>query len=352
MCASGRCMKMIYVNKNRDISCEEWTQIVQELGLYDKLRNAREIVIKPNFAAGTYVDPKTHVMTDQDLLRSAIVFAHSVNPEAVISIAEADSTGYGYAFLKFEHLELPGSLQLPEETEKKVALLDLSRDRLQRVEDKKLIRYTNMDCQLWLSKRLLEADFVINLSNLKTHTVTGYTGACKNLFGCLPDFEKYHNHPFIHQTIHDLVVAIHPDLNVVDAFYGMERNGPVQGMDVDSGYRVFSDNPLEADSYAAATIGYRPEKVKYLRLLSRTLAVELTSDAKVIKKYKKASCFVRVMNSLGLGIQRFGLAVETFGHRIHTCPNVGNLCITIARPVLLRLFDYEQLKAWKRKIMK
>lgn len=343
---------MIYINKNRSISYEEWIKIVESLSLREKLQNARSVVIKPNFAAGTYVDPMTHVMTDQALLCSAVEFVHALNPDTVIWIAEADSTNYGYAFLKFEHLELPQSLHLSESTGAKVGLQDMSRDRLVHVEDKRLIRYTNIDCQLWLSKTLLDADFVINLSNLKTHTVTGYTGACKNLFGCLPDAEKYHNHPFIHQTIHDLVLAIQPGLNVVDAFYGMERNGPVQGIDVDTGYRVCSNDPVEADIYAATTIGYQPKKVKYLRLLCKTLGKTMETDATLIKKYQKASGFVRVMNALGLAIQRFGLAIETFGHRIHTCYNIMNLCITIARPLLLKVFDYEKLKEWKRKLLK
>lgn len=343
---------MIYTNRKRFISKEEWIRIIETLGLREKMLTAQKIVIKPNFAAGTYVESKTHVMTDQKLLCSTIEFVHNLNPEAMIYIAEADSTGYGYAFLKFEHLKLPQGLHLSESAGEKVGLLDMSRDRMVHVEDKRFIRYVNIDSQLWLSKTLLEADFIINLSNLKTHTVTGYTGACKNLFGCLPDAEKYHNHPFIHQTIHDLVLAIKPDLNVVDAFYGMERNGPVQGIDVDSGYRVCSSDPVEADIYAATTIGYQPKKVKYLRLLSKTLGRTMETDSVMVKKYQKASGFVRVMNSIGLAIQRFGLSIETFGHRIHTCHNLVDLCIMIVRPVLLRVFDYEKLKAWKRKLLK
>lgn len=343
---------MIYINKNRFISNEEWIQVISILGLDEKLKKAKEVVIKPNFAAGTYINPETHVMTDQKLLRNTIEFVHFINPEALVYIAEADSTGYGYAFLKFEHLELPQSLNLSGDTEEKVKLLDLSRDRLQRVEDKKLIRYINVDSQLWLSKTLLNAGFIINLSNLKTHTVTGYTGACKNLFGCLPDFEKYHNHPFIHQTIHDLVLSVKPDLNIVDGFYGMEKNGPVQGIDIDSGYRVFSDDPLEADIYAATTIGYNPKKIKYIRLISKTFQRKIKTDAEQIKGYRKVSTFVYIMNAIGLFIQQFGLAIETFGHRIHTCNNLLNLCVTVTRPILLRLFDYEKLKIWKKKIIK
>lgn len=343
---------MLYMNKNKDISFQEWTNIFAKLQLTDKLLNAKTIVIKPNFAAGTYIDPKTHVITDLDLVRSAVEYFVSVNKNAQIFIAEADSTGYGFAYLKFEHLKLPGSLGLSSKALKQVELLDLSRDRLQKYESEKLLRYINIDSQLWLSETLLNADLKVNLSNLKTHAVTGYTGACKNLFGCLPDFEKYHNHPYIHQVVHDLVIAIKPDLNVVDAFYGMEKNGPVQGSDVNTGYRVFSNDPVEADVYAASSIGYRPTKVKYIRLLCKTNNVSINNQSKIITAYKKPGTFLRAMNSIGLSIQKLGLYLEIFGHRIHSCPTPLILAITIARPILLRIFDCEKLKTWKRKILK
>ena len=343
---------MIYVNKNRDINITEWWEITDKLGLREKLCNAATIVIKPNLAAGTYVDPKNHVISDMALLKSTIEFFYEANPTATIYIAESDSTGYGFAFLKFEHLNLPNCLELQPEVQARVKLLDMTRDRLEKVEDNRLILYTTIDRQLWLSETLLHSDFTVSLSNLKTHAVTGYTGACKNLFGCLPDFDKSVNHPRIHKVIHDLVIGIQPDLNVVDAFYGMERNGPVQGINVDTGYRVFSENALEADIYAASTIGYPPSKVGYLVKLAKTEGIQIERSTDVIKPYKKAGRFLRCMNAIGLFFQRCGQAIANFGHRIHSCPTPVVLIITIVRPILLQIFDYEKLKAWKRKILK
>lgn len=343
---------MIYVNKEREITSSEWQTIIGNLGLSEKLMAAKTIVIKPNLAAGTYVDPKNHVISDMYLLKSTIEYFSEVNHSATIYIAESDSTGYGFAFLKFEHLNLPGCLELSPDVLSRVKLLDMTRDRLEKVEDERLILYTSIDRQLWLSETLLHADFKVSLSNLKTHAVTGYTGACKNLFGCLPDFDKSVNHPRIHKVIHDLVIGIHPDLNVVDAFYGMEKNGPVQGIDVDTGYRVFSNDALEADIYAASTIGYPPQKVGYLEKLAKTAGTEIRTSADVVKTYRKAGLFLRCMNSIGLFFQRCGQGIASFGHRIHSCPTLPILVITIARPILLKLFDYEKLKAWKRKILK
>lgn len=343
---------MRYLNENKDISFQEWTDIIDHLQLADKLLGARTIVIKPNLAAGTYIDSNTHAVSDLNLLRSAIEYFVAVNENAKIYIAESDSTGYGFAYLKFEHLKLPGSLGLSDKALKQVELLDLSRDRLKKFESRELKRFNCIDRQLWLSQTLLNADLIVNFSNLKTHSVTGYTGACKNIFGCLPDFEKYHHHPYIHQVIHDLVIAVKPDLNVVDGFYGMEKNGPVQGIDVNAGFRVFADNPLEADIFAASSVGYPPYKIKYIKFLCKTTGVSIDKRSKVIKPYKKPGIYLRLMNSIGLSIQKTGLRLETFGHRIHSCPTPMILTVTIARPLLLKFFDYEKLKAWKRKILK
>lgn len=333
------------------ISIEEWWSIIDTLGLHERLTNAKTIVIKPNLAAGTYVSPENHVISDLQLLKSTIEFVHVANKKAIIYIAESDSTGFGFAYLKFDHLNLPQCLELPAETEDCIRLLDLSRDRLIRVENADFKLYTTVDRQLWLSETLIRSGFTISLSNLKTHAVTGYTGACKNLFGCLPDSDKSVNHPRIHKVIHDLVIAIEPDLSVVDAFYGMERNGPVQGVDVDAGYRVFSDSSLEADVYSALSIGYPPKRIGYLARLIKTKDMAICTTPKVTNQYRRPTKFLRAMNVIGLTCQGCGQGIAAFGHRIHSCTTPANLAITVVRPALLKLFDYETLRELKRGIM-
>lgn len=342
---------MICINQNRKIELQEWNEIIGNLSLGDKLKSAKRILIKPNFAAGGYVDPKNHVVSDLSFLSNIIQLVHQINADAKIVIAEADSTGHGFAYAKFEHLGLPDSLDLPSNIE--VGLLDMTRDRLREVKDVRFRYYRDFDHQLWLSEKLLQADFIISLSNLKMHTVTGYTGACKNLFGCLPDFDKSPNHTHIHKIIHDLVLAIKPQLSVVDAFYGMEGNGPVQGQDVDSGYRVFSDDPVEADVYAAYTVGYVPYRIGYIRQLCKTENKgKMTDPPQIVRKYKKAGGFVRVMNAIGVSIQRAGQGIALFGHRVHACTNPIQLGIVIVRPLLLKMFSIEKLREIKRKLIK
>lgn len=345
---------MIYINKSKIIDNNEWLEILDTLCLREKMENAKTIVIKPNFASGTRADPKQHVISDLNLLGNIISCISTINPHSTIYIAEGDSTGNGFAYEKFEHLGLPDQLNIPEEIQKQVSLLDLTRDRLKLCTEKKLKYFNSEDNKLWLSETLMNADFLISLSNLKTHSVTGYTGASKNLFGCLPAFDKSIYHTSIHKVIHDVTLTISPDLNIVDAFYGMEKNGPCQGIDIDTGYRVISNCPWEADYYAARSVGIRPFSVKYIKYLFKTSEVVVTEDllAKVVRKYKKPQLFLRIMNSVGLFIQWIGQITSNFGHRVHACYNPLILIITIFRPLLLRMFDIDTLKRIKRRLLK
>lgn len=345
---------MIYLNEQRIITNETWSSILNTLVLFERLKSAKTISVKPNFAAGTYANPEAHVISDLTVLTSLINYISSVNPVAIIYIAESDSTGYGFAYMKFENLRIPQGLDLTEQALSQVKTLDMSRDRLILIEDKAFKYFMSIDTQLWLSEKFMKSDFKISLSNLKTHSVTNYTGACKNLFGCLPETDKSVYHPYIHKVIHDLTLAIKPDLNIVDAFYGMEQNGPVQGFDIDTGYRVFSDSAVQVDIYASQTAGLKPTSVRYIKYLMSATETEfiLVDRKENMKSYKKPQFFLRIMNRIGLRVQKIGNTIANFGHRVHTCYTPMILIIAIARPILLKIFDYETLKTMKRKIVK
>ena len=347
---------MTQLNNNNIVSELGWTRIFTNLNLIDKLRKVETIVIKTNFASGSTADPKRHIVIDLEFLSDLIKNLCLINHNAILYIAEGDSTDYGFAFLKFEHLGLPGSLYLDESTLKRVQLLDLSRDELVRITDGRFLYFNSINRQLWLSKTLTRADFVISLTNLKTHSITGYTGACKNLFGCLPDTNKSIYHPFIHEVIHDLTLAISPSLSIVDAFYAMERNGPCQGDDIDLGFRLYSDDALEADIQALLSVGLNPLSIKYIKLLTLTNHFDFSAIVEATRNYelkiRKPQRFLRMMNSVGLTIQRFGQSIASFGHAIHTSNNLLVLMVTIIRPILIGLFGIDELKLIKKKFEK
>ena len=61
------------------------TKLLIDNQLFSSDESAQE-KCKPNFAAGTYVDPDSHVITNLELLKSAIEFFAYVNEKAIIYI--------------------------------------------------------------------------------------------------------------------------------------------------------------------------------------------------------------------------------------------------------------------------
>ena len=308
---------MITFNKKYSLNNEDWADIFRQLGIEERIQAARRIALKPNFVYRTKLKDASHAITDLQLIESLVKYLCNMNDDAMIYICESDSTCHAFAYLKFEKLDLPYSLHLSEKELQRIRLLDLSRDKLVRIENEKFLHYKKHR-QLWLSQTFVETDFKISLSNLKTHTITGYSGACKNIFGCLPDMDKSVNHPFLNSVIHDLVLAIQPDLNIVDGFLGMERNGPVNGEPVDLGFRIFSDSSLEADVNGVCAIGIEPHKISYLRLLEKTShSKNLVSSIRVQQVFKEVDTNIRIKNALAIACQRLGSRLAFWGNRIY-----------------------------------
>lgn len=341
--------KKLLIDQRYELSLKDFEANLRTLGLLEKLLSAKTIVIKPNFAAGSYASADSHIVSDLCFLRGMVESLRQLSPDSEICIAESDSTGYGFAFLKFSNLGID-TWNLP-----RVRTLDLSRDILQRIENPQARYFSNIDRQLWLSSTLVDADFVISAANLKSHSVTRFTGACKNLFGLLPTMNKEQYHTEIHDVIHDLVLAVKVDLSIVDAFYGMEQNGPVQGCPVNLGYRVFSTSPVAADIACCTAIALDFRQVKHLKLLN-TVMVAVSGEEDLPTGVRRAiappTFWLRFFNRFGLAIQALGRDIYLAGHRIHCADSPLTFLVTLVRPLLLRIFSRETLKKWKNRLVK
>jgi uncharacterized protein (DUF362 family)/Pyruvate/2-oxoacid:ferredoxin oxidoreductase delta subunit len=118
-----------------------------------------------------------------------------------------------------------------------------------------------------LARGISEADVVITVPKLKTHSLTGLTGAVKLCFGSVPGRAKtgYHlRYPKVYSfsgallDIHDLV---NPRLTVMDAVVGMEGDGPTGGDPRHVGAILASDDSLACDVVAAWLVGLDPLEV-------------------------------------------------------------------------------------------
>lgn len=117
---------------------------------------------------------------------------------------------------------------------------------------------------------VLEADAIITVPKVKTHVLTGLTGAVKNLYGTVPGLQKTRFHKLYPypQDFARLLVAIYrrvrPVLAVADGVVGMEGNGPSAGAPVKLGFLGASADALALDVVLCRTLGLDPRNVAHL----------------------------------------------------------------------------------------
>lgn len=124
-----------------------------------------------------------------------------------------------------------------------------------------------------IARAALDADVVVNIPKLKTHGLTAFSGAIKNMFGCIPGVRKglFHvqaaeSREAFAQMLVDLLGAIKPSVNVMDAVVAMEGEGPNAGRPRQVGVVLASSDPVALDAVACAIVGFDPVSIDTTRL--------------------------------------------------------------------------------------
>lgn len=113
---------------------------------------------------------------------------------------------------------------------------------------------------------ILDSDVFINVPILKNHGGAKLTVAMKNLMGVVWDRGYWHRND-LHQCIADYATLKQPDLNIVDAYWVMKRNGP-RGVSVSDVVtmksQIISTDMVAVDAAAAKLFGVEPNEVDYI----------------------------------------------------------------------------------------
>lgn len=140
-------------------------------------------------------------------------------------------------------------------------------------------------------KPVLEVDKVINVPKIKTHAMTVYSGAVKNLFGIIPGSYKAEYHLRFENTddfadvLIDICSFVKPILTVMDAVIGMEGYGPANGHPKPVGLVISGTNPYELDVVASKIIGLGSKQVPTIKKsVERGLCSGNTEDIEVLGK--------------------------------------------------------------------
>lgn len=128
----------------------------------------------------------------------------------------------------------------------------------------------------------LDCDLIISVGKVKTHALTGFTGATKNLFGIVPGFHKAQFHAkypkdAFAQSILDVCAFASPVLSILDGVWGMEGDGPSAGHPKKVGVLLASRNSHALDLAASTLVGLDPASLPLTQLaLSQELCPKLS----------------------------------------------------------------------------
>ena len=128
---------------------------------------------------------------------------------------------------------------------------------------------------------------IIHLPTMKTHVFTTMTGAMKNAFGGLLNYNRHWTHADIHKTLVDLLIIqqdIHRNIFAVsDGAFSGDGPGPRAMRIAEKNIIVGGYDQVSVDSVVAKMMGFNPMKIDKLRIAHELgLGVAKTEEIKVI----------------------------------------------------------------------
>lgn len=231
--------------------------IFESLHIYDKLKPGMTVVLKPNLVIRA--KPEDAIGTHPAF--TAAVGKCVKRAGAKVLIAESPGGPYTPGLMK-SHFKACGYTEMAEENG--FSLYTECKSREISLPEGSVCR------QLSVAEPFLDAEYLIDLAKLKTHTMVGFSGAVKNMFGTVPGLQK----PELHcrfpgkeefsQMLVDLCAYLKPDLAFLDGIWAMEGDGPTGGSRRELGAVVASENPFAADVCAAYLAGIAPDSILML----------------------------------------------------------------------------------------
>ncbi|MEP9410767.1 MAG: DUF362 domain-containing protein [Candidatus Brocadia sp.] len=228
----------------------------------DKLISAgSKVLLKLNLLSSSQ-PPERAVNTHPVVVRALVnIFQRDFGCEVYIG----DSSGSVKNASTFNAFRITRINEIAEDTGAKIVNFDKD----------KYIDIHNSDYEVLdkfrIARTLRTVDFVVSVPKLKTHGLTQYTGAIKNMLGSIPGNGKKNIHliapkPTVFaKALVDIYQMVQPHLIIMDAIVGMEGNGPNAGQPKKVGLILASKDSVAMDAVASSIIGFEPMAVPTIR---------------------------------------------------------------------------------------
>jgi uncharacterized protein (DUF362 family) len=204
--------------------------------------------------------------TDARVARAvALIALESGAAEVIIANGPATADGYN-AFMQYGFDHMVDDLNNP-----KVRLMDLGDQPW---------KWYPAPKKLALDKYAMatiigEMDQVISIPCLKTHTLCGVTSSLKNLGIGMPSVKVYGSikmglpHKKVCEVITDVNMITGNDYTIVDALWGLEEDGPVDGPGVEMGLIIAGADPVACDAVSTVVMGFKVTNIGTTRMADK-----------------------------------------------------------------------------------
>jgi len=220
----------------------------------------QNVLLKPNLLSAS--SPEYAITTHPSVVESIAKLVKEAGGNPIIADSSGNTTPYNEKGLK-KIYESTGMTDVAENTG---ASLNF---------DTEVVQVSNPDGlivkRLEVIKPVVDADVIINIPKLKTHTFTTFTGAVKNLFGVIPGYTKaaYHakfqNLERFTKMLVDILGFVKPELTVMDGIVGIEGDGPGKhGSPRQIGVIITGKDSVLVDAVACRIVGIKLNNVSVI----------------------------------------------------------------------------------------
>ena len=210
-------------------------------GIGSFVRPGMKVLLKPNMLSPH--PPEDAVTTHPEVIRAVARLVKEAG--GIVSLGDAPG-GYGYNI---------------DEILEKSGIKKVAQDEC--IELKKFAVSKFVE-GIPISRHVLEADLVISMPKLKTHSITVITAAVKNMFGAVVGLYKAQCHSSapkeedFSKIMAKVFSIVKPQLTVIDGVVGMEGDGPSSGIVRRMNLIMAGADAVAIDACIARIIGLKP----------------------------------------------------------------------------------------------
>jgi uncharacterized protein (DUF362 family) len=270
------------------VRCSSYNQnqvdkaVEKALNLIDfKFKKKAKVLIKPNIV-GAF--PKKQIATTTHPALVKAVCKILKKQKCKIYIGDSPFTNPEASF------KASGIDKIAKRYSVKKKPIIFEQEKIIKIQDKK----AKILKKFQIAKILKQVDLIIDMPKLKTHSLTKYTGAIKNLYGCILGGMKQRIHnkakgdKKFSKVLVDIYQNIKPGLNIMDGIIGMEGEGPTSGNAKKSNIILASKSSIALDIAGSRIIKYKPKKIYAVReAVKRKLYPNYKIDIRGMEKLVK-----------------------------------------------------------------